>query len=64
MRLRRVYLASGGAALDDLPGHQLFTNRTWTQGITLLQTLNILEGYDLAAMGHNSPQAIHVQVEA
>ena len=47
-----------------LPGHQLFTNRTWTQGITLLQTLNILEGYDLAAMGHNSPQAIHVQVEA
>src|SRR5262249_880344 len=45
-------------------GHQLFTNRTWTQGITLLQTLNILEGYDLGAMGHNSPQAIHVQVEA
>ena len=44
-------------------GHQLFTNRTWTQGITLLQALNILEGYDLA-MGHNSPQAIHVQVEA
>ena len=42
----------------------MFTNRTWTQGITLLQTLNILEGYDLAAMGHNSPQAIHVQVEA
>ena len=45
-------------------GYELFTNRTWTQGITLLQTLNILEGYDLAAMGHNSPQAIHVQVEA
>jgi gamma-glutamyltranspeptidase/glutathione hydrolase len=45
-------------------GHQLFTNRTWTQGITLLQTLNILEGYDLSAMGYNSPQAIHVQVEA
>src|SRR5215831_21362791 len=45
-------------------GHQLFTNRTWSQGITLLQALNILEGYDLAAMGHNSPQAIHVQVEA
>jgi gamma-glutamyltranspeptidase / glutathione hydrolase len=45
-------------------GYELFTNRTWTQGITLLQALNILEGYDLAAMGHNSPQAIHVQVEA
>jgi gamma-glutamyltranspeptidase/glutathione hydrolase len=45
-------------------GYELFTNRTWSQGITLLQTLNILEGYDLAAMGHNSSQAIHVQVEA
>jgi gamma-glutamyltranspeptidase/glutathione hydrolase len=45
-------------------GYQIYTNRTWTQGITLLQTLNILEGYDLAALGHNSPQAIHLQVEA
>ena len=45
-------------------GHQIYTNRTWTQGITLLQTLNILEGFDLAALGHNSPQAIHLQVEA
>ena len=45
-------------------GYEIFTNRTWTQGITLLQTLNILEGYDLAALGHNSPQAIHLQVEA
>jgi gamma-glutamyltranspeptidase/glutathione hydrolase len=45
-------------------GYQLFTNRTWSQGITLLQALNILEGYDLAALRHNSPQAIHIQVEA
>jgi gamma-glutamyltranspeptidase/glutathione hydrolase len=45
-------------------GYQLFTNRTWSQGITLLQALNILEGDDLAALGHNSPQAIHLQVEA
>ena len=45
-------------------GYEVFTNRTWTQGITLLQALNILEGYDLASLGHNSPQAIHLQVEA
>jgi gamma-glutamyltranspeptidase/glutathione hydrolase len=45
-------------------GLEIFTNRTWTQGITLLQALNILEGFDLAALGHNSPQAIHLQVEA
>ena len=45
-------------------GYQIFTNRTWTQGIALLETLNILEGFDLAGLGHNSPQAIHLQVEA
>ncbi len=45
-------------------GYQIFTNRAWTQGITLLQTLNILEGYDLASLGHNDPRAIHLQVEA
>lgn len=45
-------------------GLEIFTNRTWTQGITLLQALNILEGFDLGALGHNSAQAIHLQVEA
>ena len=45
-------------------GYQVYTNRSWTQGISLLQALAILEGFDLAALGHNSPQAIHLQVEA
>ena len=44
--------------------YEIFTNCTWTQGISLLQALKILEGYDLASMSHNSPQAIHLQVEA
>ncbi len=44
--------------------YEIFTNRTWTQGIALLETLNILEGFDLAALGHNSLQAVHLQVEA
>ena len=34
------------------------------QGMAALQMLNILEGYDLAAMGHNSADYLHVQVEA
>ncbi|HMB92439.1 MAG TPA: gamma-glutamyltransferase family protein, partial [Rhodothermales bacterium] len=34
------------------------------QGIAALQMLNILEGYDLAAMGHNSADYLHVQAEA
>jgi len=36
---------------------------TWTQGPVLLQTLNLLEGYDLASMGHNSADYIHTVVE-
>jgi len=34
------------------------------QGIAALQMLNILEGYDLAALGHNSADALHLLVEA
>ena len=34
------------------------------QGIAALQMLNILEGYDLAAMGHNTARYLHVQLEA
>ncbi len=34
------------------------------QGIAALQMLNILEGYDLAAMGFGSADYLHVLVEA
>jgi gamma-glutamyltranspeptidase/glutathione hydrolase len=34
------------------------------QGIAALQMLNILEGYDLKALGYNSPEALHLMVEA
>ena len=34
------------------------------QGIAALQMLNVLEGYDLAAMGHNSADYLHVHTEA
>lgn len=33
-------------------------------GIAVVEMLNILEGYDLAAMGHNSPAYINALVEA
>jgi gamma-glutamyltranspeptidase / glutathione hydrolase len=35
----------------------------WTQGPVLLQALNLLEGFDLAAMGHNSVRYIHTVTE-
>ncbi len=35
-----------------------------TQGFVALQMLNILEGYDVRSMGHNSAEYLHVLVEA
>jgi gamma-glutamyltranspeptidase/glutathione hydrolase len=34
------------------------------QGIAALQILNILEGFDLRSLGYNSPQALHLMIEA
>jgi gamma-glutamyltranspeptidase/glutathione hydrolase len=34
------------------------------QGIAALQILNVLEGYDLTAMGFGSPEYVHIFVEA
>ena len=36
----------------------------WNQSPVLLQTLNLLEGFDLKAMGHLSADSIHVITEA
>ncbi len=35
----------------------------WTQGPAMIEALNILEGFDLKAMGHNSPQYLHTVIE-
>ncbi len=36
----------------------------WCQGPVLLQMLNLLEGTDLSALGHNSPAYLHLIAEA
>jgi gamma-glutamyltranspeptidase / glutathione hydrolase len=45
-------------------GYTVYKAGFWNQGPSLLQTLRILEGFDLAAMGAGSPDAIHTTVEA
>ena len=45
-------------------GYEVHGHSTWTQGPVLLQALNILESFDLKAMGHNSPAYIHTLAEA
>lgn len=69
----------GFLTLDDLAAHQprwvepLGTEfRGWTvwelppagQGIAALEMLELLEPFDLAAMGHNSPEYLHHLIEA
>jgi gamma-glutamyltranspeptidase/glutathione hydrolase len=34
------------------------------QGIAALQMLNLLEGFDLAKLGYDSPEALHLMIEA
>jgi len=36
----------------------------WTQGPVMIETLNILEGFDLKKVGHNSPEYLHTVIEA
>lgn len=45
-------------------GWEVFKIGPWGQGPVFLQTLKILEGFDLAAMGPDSPEFIHHVVEA
>ena len=48
----------------DYRGYTIYKHGFNSQGPVLLQTLNILEEFDLQAMGHNSPDYIHTVVEA
>lgn len=45
-------------------GYEILGQDTWTQGPMMMQALNILEGFDLRQMGHNSPAYIHAVTEA
>ena len=45
-------------------GYEIDKPGFWTQGPVLLEMFNILENFDLKAMGHNSPEYLHVLVEA
>jgi gamma-glutamyltranspeptidase/glutathione hydrolase len=48
----------------DYKGHQVLEFPPNTQGATALEMLNILEGFDLKALGHNSAPYLHLLVEA
>ena len=45
-------------------GVDVYKLTTWTQGPAMLQALNILEGFDLQAMGFNSTRYVHTLYQA
>ncbi len=45
-------------------GYDIYEMPPNSQGFVALEMLNILEGYDVAGMGHNSGDYLHVLVEA
>ena len=79
-RITAAVRAAGGVMTDDdlssyrgkieepssVPyrGYSIHKAGFWNQGPALLQTLRILEGFDLARMGHGSADAVHTIVEA
>lgn len=44
--------------------YEVYKNPSASQGPTELIALNLLEGYDLNALGHNSPDFLHTSIEA
>ena len=45
-------------------GFEIYKAGFWTQGPAMVETLNLLEGYDLKKLTHNSPEYIHTVTEA
>ncbi len=45
-------------------GYDVYEMPPNTQGFVALEMLNILEGFDLASLGHNTPEYLHLLIEA
>jgi gamma-glutamyltranspeptidase/glutathione hydrolase len=62
-------LASYGSEIapplrETFRGTEVMSCGPWCQGPVLLQALSLLDGYDLQALGHNTPAYVHVVAEA
>src|ERR1700691_2244067 len=62
--LARFTTRTESPASADYRGVTVFKCGPWSQGPVFLQQLKLLEGFDLAAMGHNSADYIHAVIEA
>ena len=60
----RLPRRGGAGAHGPFRGYEMAACGFWCQGPVLLQMLNLIEAYDWTALGHNSPRALHLMVEA
>lgn len=62
--LAKFHAQVGAPVKTEYRGYEVYKAGFWTQGPALIEDLNILEGYDLKAMGHNSSEYVHTVTEA
>ena len=61
----RLFSAGVGKPVKaEYHGYEIYKAGFWTQGPAMVETLNLLEGFDLKAMGHNSAPYIHTVTES
>ena len=54
----------GTPARGTYRGYEIYKAGFWTQGPAMIETLNVLEGFDLKSLGHNSADYVHTLAEA
>jgi gamma-glutamyltranspeptidase / glutathione hydrolase len=62
--LAQFHARLGKPVKADYRGYEVYKAGFWTQGPAMVETLNMLEGYDLKAMGHNAADYIHTVIES
>jgi gamma-glutamyltranspeptidase/glutathione hydrolase len=62
--LARFHAKVGEPVKAEYKSYEVYKAGFWTQGPAMVETLNILDGYDLKKMGHNSADYINTVVEA
>ncbi len=60
----RFQAKTGQPVKADYRGFQIYKAGFWTQGPAMVETLNMLESFDLQKMGHNSADYIQTVTEA
>lgn len=62
--MARFHASVGAPVVADYRGFQVYKAGFWTAGPAMVQSLNLLEPFDLKALSHNSADYIHTVIEA